>query len=960
MRLRTVGKAAVVVIGAPLGLAAVAVVGLVVALEAGWLDRTIENRLSAALGCEVQLTGGIDVGWRGGLLLALGAIEIANPPDWPGGGVMARIARIEATASPGQLLAGRIVLPRVTIRKPDAALHRLPDGRANWMLGTATPAPRPEDAKPGPPFTPRIEALEITDTALAVRDDQGGIGGTLQLPSLAGRGGGDLVVELAGEGSLRVEPQPGAPGAAAGPTPVEAPVRVKLATGAIDNLRRRWPIALDLTVGATRLAAEGALVQLDPVVTAEGTASLTPGGDAAALLRALGGSIPDVPADARLQIGLRAEDGGTQVVIELGAVGETGRVETLVADLADPLAKFAGTIRARGTGLAKLLALGGVGVQGELPEYEIDAAIAREGEAWRADRLLLRLGENRIEGKGRIADAAALDGIELDLRIDAPRLTALTRSLGLTEEVIPDAALNAQIGRDGERTVARVKGTLGRDRVDLDGSAAGPLTAPRELALKAVAEGTTLGRLLPRLGALERPVPHYRLRADASMVPGGAATVDVDAALVGHEIQVKGTIADTASFGGYDLKLAIKGQNPADLMGLFALPEIELPPYSVAGQVSREGTVIKVAGLSGRVGDSDITGDAAVDIGTEPASVTAELASKRLDFDDLAGLVGLPPSTEPGETASPEQRREAAAYQGSDRFLPDIAFDAKAWANLDLDVRYAGTSVDAPSLPLSNLAFHVVVKDKKLSLDPLRTDIAKGTLDARVVIDGAKVPIADDIDIKLSRLELKEFLREFDRQELAFGRISGRIDLTGTGGSLRDIAATSDGRVVLLMEGGEFASIVTEAAGLDIGEIIGALVNDDPNDPNDQRVPVRCLVADFLAKKGMLEVQTFLLDAPNDKFTVEGTIDLRQEELDLMLRAFPRDASFASARMPISIEGKIREPNISPAPGGIENRTLGWVLAPLAALLPFVDVGADDDRPCAGVEQRVRDAVGRR
>lgn len=960
MRLRIVGKAAVIGIGALLGLAVAAVVGLVVALEAGWLDRTIERRLSAALSREVRLAGGIDVGWRRGPFLAGGPIEIANPQDWPGGGVMARIARIEATASLSQLLAGRIVLPRVTIREPDAALHRLADGRANWVLGTATPAPHPEGAEPGPLFTPRIEALEITGTALGVRDDRGGMAGVLRLAGLAGRGGGDLAVELAGEGSLRIEPQAGSAQAVAGVEPVEAPVRVKLATGAIDDLRQRWPVGLDLAVGGTRLAAEAALVQLDPVVIAEGTASLTPGNDAAALLRALGRDVPEIPADAGLQVALRPEDGRTRIVLDLVAVGETGRVETLVADLADPLAQFAGTVQARGTGLAKLLALAGVAVQGELPEYEIDAAVAREGEAWRADRLLLRLGENRIEGTGRIADAAALDGIELDVRIDAPRLTALTRSFGLTEEVIPDAALDARIGRDGERTVARIKGTLGRDRVDLDGSAAGPLTAPRELALKAVAEGTTLGRLLPRLGLLERPVPSYRLRADASLVPGGAATVDVDAALVGHEIQVKGTIADTTTFGGYDLKLAIKGQSPADLMGLFALPEIELPPYSVAGQVSREGTVIKVAGLSGRVGDSDIAGDVAVDIATEPASVTAELASKRLDFDDLAGLVGLPPSTEPGETASPEQRREAAAYEGSDRLLPDIAFDAKAWANLDLDVRYTGTSVDAPSLPLSNLAFHVVVKDKKLSLDPLRTDIAKGKLDARIVIDGSKTPIADDVDIKLSRLELKEFLREFDRQELAFGRISGRIDLTGTGGSLRDIAATSDGRVVLLMEGGEFASIVTEAAGLDIGEIIGALVNDDPNDPNDQRVPVRCLVADFLAKKGMLEVQTFLLDAPNDKFTVEGKIDLRQEELDLMLRAFPRDASFASARMPISIEGKIREPNISPAPGGIENRTLGWALAPLAALLPFVDVGADDDRPCAGVEQRVRDAVGRR
>jgi hypothetical protein len=61
--------------------------------------------------------------------------------------------------------------------------------------------------------------------------------------------------------------------------------------------------------------------------------------------------------------------------------------------------------------------------------------------------------------------------------------------------------------------------------------------------------------------------------------------------------------------------------------------------------------------------------------------------------------------------------------------------------------------------------------------------------------------------------------------------------------------------------------------------------------------------------------------------------------------------------MPISIEGPIKSPTVGPAPGYVENQALGWILAPLAALIPFVELGAEDDHPCAGVLDRVREAT---
>jgi hypothetical protein len=169
--------------------------------------------------------------------------------------------------------------------------------------------------------------------------------------------------------------------------------------------------------------------------------------------------------------------------------------------------------------------------------------------------------------------------------------------------------------------------------------------------------------------------------------------------------------------------------------------------------------------------------------------------------------------------------------------------------------------------------------------------------------------------------------------------------------------ATGTGRVAIVMEGGELSRVVIELAGLDVGQLILELLTDEPGD--DERIEVRCLAGELALTRGRGEITTLLLDTPKDKLTGEGSIDLRDERLDVLLRVFPRDASFASARMPIRVEGRIKEPSIAPAPGGVESRVLGWVLAPLAALVPFVELGSEDDRPCAGVVERVRGAVPR-
>ena len=131
-------------------------------------------------------------------------------------------------------------------------------------------------------------------------------------------------------------------------------------------------------------------------------------------------------------------------------------------------------------------------------------------------------------------------------------------------------------------------------------------------------------------------------------------------------------------------------------------------------------------------------------------------AKRRLDFDDLAGIIGAPPDTT--ETATPEQREQAAELEAEGRLIPNTELDTEAWGKLNADIRFEGREVLAPNLPIENLSSHVVLRDRRLVIDPGRADIAGGHVEMTADLDGSAGPVDGSFDINIERLQL-----QFDR-----------------------------------------------------------------------------------------------------------------------------------------------------------------------------------------------------
>ncbi len=463
-------------------------------------------------------------------------------------------------------------------------------------------------------------------------------------------------------------------------------------------------------------------------------------------------------------------------------------------------------------------------------------------------------------------------------------------------------------------------------------SAAGDRLAPLNISGK----GRYVGNALQVDGRIESPLKLNE--------PGKPYHVDIKARAGATRATASGGLVGPLALRDFNLAFGLSGPNLALLYPLIGVATPDTPPYQLLGRLSRKGATWHYDGFTGKVGDSDLAGSASVDPSGVRPFLKADLVSKRLDFDDLAGFVGAPPQTGGGETASEEQIREAARLKASARVLPDDEFNLEKLRNMDADVKLRAQRINAPSLPLEAMDSHLFIDDGVLRLDPLDFKVAGGEINSVIRLDARGKKIASSAKIQARGVQLSKLFPDAKLNEESTGRIGGRLDLAGNGNSVAKMLATADGDVGLIMGKGRVSNLLLEYAGIDIAEALKFLIT------GDRTVPIRCAFADFEVKQGLMASRRLALDTSDTVIYGEGTVSLRDEALDLRLKPQPKDHSFLSLRAPLLVSGSFKDPVFKPdyrrvTLRGVAALMLGSI-APPAALLALFETGPGQDLSC--------------
>lgn len=554
----------------------------------------------------------------------------------------------------------------------------------------------------------------------------------------------------------------------------------------------------------------------------------------------------------------------------------------------------------------------------------------------------------------------------LSRRVVIPRLALVSPSLGL------------QMEKDGRRTWALGKDTSDESTVptigilEVDKGALDFLAAHLGVDLHADFSFDSSRGELPLDFRIKGRYQRQPLTAEGrtgSVLQLNAAgqppfPLEIDAAAGHTRLKAKGTIAELASLDGIDARFELKGQSLGDLYGLLGIALPQTSPYALSGDLRKRAKLWEAQALKGKLGLSDIGGDMKFDQSQKIPHLSGSLRSRVTDMDDLGPLIGLPPterSAKAVEGVAPPPtvtQVKRARRDGGRKVLPTATLDFERLRAMNAEVKYQAERIrNVRELPLDRGSAQVKLMDGVLTLDPLNLGVAGGSLAGAIRIDGTQNPADIRTALDVRAMQLSRLIPKIETMRTSFGKLDGRVNLSGRGNSVASWLGGASGDVAALTGRGQFSNLLLEVMGLDGGEILKFLLQGDRN------VVLRCAAMAFDVDKGTMNSRSVVLDTEDTVFNVSGQASLSKETLDFVIRPQPKDRSILSLRSPLVIGGTFGDPSAGVAAGPLATRGVAALalgtINPLLALAATVETGPGVNADCQEVLARAKRPVSR-
>ncbi|WP_372785482.1 AsmA family protein [Phenylobacterium sp.] len=413
-------------------------------------------------------------------------------------------------------------------------------------------------------------------------------------------------------------------------------------------------------------------------------------------------------------------------------------------------------------------------------------------------------------------------------------------------------------------------------------------------------------------------------------------------------VTAQGAVPKPFDLAQFYVNVTSRGPDLADLYGLTGVPLPNTPPYSLHGRLSRDMHLWKVDNLGGRVGSSDLSGTISVRTGDKRPFLTADLKSQSLDFPDMGALFGGARKT--GAVASPNQVAAARKMQAEARIFPDATLSFSRIRGLDADVSYRAASITNAPIHLRAASARVKLDAGLLRAEPVELDLPQGRITGFAQLNARPATATTDIDLRLANARLEGLLPVRFQGSVPFaGALAGRVKLHGSGDSVHDFMGDADGEALLVVPSGEIRQSLAELAGVDLIKGLGLLFS-----KNQTTTPIRCGVAHFSAKGGVLSADRLVVDTGPVLIDGGGVINLDTEQLAFKVRGHPKKFQLVRLLVPVTVSGPMLAPKVGVEKGrafaqGGAAVALGALLSPVAVLLPFVDAGLAKDANCAAL-----------
>lgn len=441
------------------------------------------------------------------------------------------------------------------------------------------------------------------------------------------------------------------------------------------------------------------------------------------------------------------------------------------------------------------------------------------------------------------------------------------------------------------------------------------------------AEGT-LGSLAELMGP-SRPWP-VKL---AVTVPG--ATVNVD-----------GSIAQPMQAKGLALRVIAEAPDLAKLAQKFGAAAPAVPLQLMVAVKDKGPQAYALSDITGKIGDSDLSGNGEVALGGSRPSLKFDLASKSMNLVPLLDMKGGDSKPAAGGGGGSGGAGGGGAGNADGRLFSDDPLPLDGLNAVDATVSYKAADFKAPNLEAKNLSVSLSLKDGALTVKPFALDAAGGHAEGSVALNSKAKTLAVKLDA--SKIDLSGYLKQAGVTDIinTGAATDLAVDITSTGASLHQLMAGLDGKVILKVGEGELKEDYMKSFLPRLADAVGILGK------ATAKTKLYCVVSGLDIKNGVVTPKSLLAESGRISLTGQGEVNLGTEQISMLVVPSSRDVSLGAALPPVRVRGPLASPSYSPDPAALAKSVIGTAagiaaLGPLAILSPVLGKSGGDDSPTA-------------
>ncbi len=368
----------------------------------------------------------------------------------------------------------------------------------------------------------------------------------------------------------------------------------------------------------------------------------------------------------------------------------------------------------------------------------------------------------------------------------------------------------------------------------------------------------------------------------------------------GGFVNVQGTLDRAPDYSATAMSVQARTTNLGATGRLFG---VDLPSQALDFSATISGTpdTFEFQHVTGHFGETDFAGSVALDLQSK-ARLDIQLHSNYLDLTPLTDTVA---ANEP----------QPSPVKTDDRMIPNIALPSGLLDKIDARATIESAKANFLGETYDHLKLIGTLQDGRLTLDPLAFGGSDGDLTIRLSISSDLS--APNVRLVANGDQVRLGIVPGMNRTAAASLYSVRIDAAATGLNLRDLAATLNGQMRFIGQGGKVPRM-SALSGDFLSELVRTL---NPLSKRQEFTNVVCQAYLFGATSGVLKTDPVIVVRTTDIDVISnGSVDLRNETIDFNFKTSARGGLGFSAgellNAYVKVSGTLNKPRLTVDPKG--------------------------------------------